>query len=404
MSEEVKTAVEALAKGFEEFKSANDLRLKEIEQKGAPDPVLEEKMSKIQDALDAAEKARDAALEAEKKSNRGRLNGKINGWELSHEKSAYQEGFGKYLRKGVDSGLDELQRKAMSVSSDPDGGYLVLPERNNQILQTMTETSPMRQLANVVSISSDAYEQPRRTSRGATGGWVSEQASRSQTNAPQIGLLRIPAHEIYAEPAVTQRMLDDPSIDIETWLGGQIADEYNFIENTGYVAGSGVGQPTGILSYANGTGIDQIEQVNSGTSGSVTADGMINLQSALKEDYLPGSVWMMNRLVKRDIRKLKDTTGRYLWEPGAYQSLPTAIPDTILGYPVYTASDMPVAAANSLSIAFGNFKRGYTIVDRLGIRVLRDNLTAKPFVLFYSTKRVGGAVVQSEAIKLQKLA
>ena len=400
----VKRAVDQLCNTFESFKSVNDARLKEVEKKGAADVLTKEHLDRIQNALDTSEKALQSALEAEKKAGRARLSGEDQNHGMSEERAEYKKHFNLFLRKGVENGLAELQAKAMSVGSDGDGGYLVLPERSSVIMQQVVETSPIRQLASVMSISTDSYEQPRRTGRASTGGWVSEMTTVVTSATPTIGMLRIPVHAMRAAPYASQNALDDMLIDVEAWLGEQLADEFSFLENTAFVTGMGVGQPTGFLSYANGTGVDQIEQIASGTSGAVTADGLINLQCALKDQYQPNATFVMNRLVKRDIRKLKDSTGSYLWEPGVYKGLPQSIPDMLLGKPAVTAADMPVAAANSLSVAYGDFKQGYTIVDRMGIRVLRDPFTAAPSVRFLSTKRVGGAVTQSEALKLQKLA
>lgn len=233
---------------------------------------------------------------------------------MSEERAEYKKHFNLFLRKGVENGLAELQAKAMSVGSDGDGGYLVLPERSSVIMQQVVETSPIRQLASVMSIM-DSYEQPRRTGRASTGGWVSEQTTVVTTATPTICMLRIPVHATRAAPLASQNALGRHP-DVEAWLGEQLADEFSFLENTAFVTGTGVGQPTGFLSYANGTGVDQIEQIASGTSGAVTADGLINLQCALKDQYQPNATFVMNRLVKRDIRKLSLSTGTYLWEPG----------------------------------------------------------------------------------------
>jgi HK97 family phage major capsid protein len=401
MTDNLKEVVEDVGRAFEDFKAANDARLKSLESKGSADVLIKDKLDRINDRFDAF----DAEVaEVRKVQNRSKLNGAEGKDGLSADEREHRKAMDRYLRKGIDTGLMELQTKTMQVQSEPDGGYLVTPTRMQTILENIVETSPVRQVASVITIGTDLFEQPRRSSRGSTGGWVTESASRTATTSPQLGLLRIATHEIYAAPQATQKLLDDAFIDVEAWLAGEIMAEYSFLENTAFVNGTGAGQPRGFLTYASGTSDGQIEQVGSGTSGVVTADGIIKLQSALKEFYDPGAVFMMNRLVKRDVRLLKDSQNRYLWEPGSYQSLPNGIPDTLLGKPVYTASDMPTSAANALAIVYGDFSKGYKIVDRMGIRVLRDPFTAKPNIQFYSTKRVGADVAIFEALKIQKLA
>jgi len=270
---------------------------------------------------------------------------------------------------------------------------------SGRIVATVFESSPVRAVAAVETIGSDSLELlVDKDEAGA--GWVAETEARAETASPDLAKIAIPAHEIYAEPRATQKLIDDASIDVETWLAGKVAEKFARTENTAFVNGSGVGQPRGFLTYPAGTAWGQIEQINSGSAGAVTADGLLDLQHALKEAHGAGAVWLANRLVLRDIRKLKDANGQYLWQPG----LRLDGQETLLGRPIHAASDMPVAAANSLSVAIGDFRSGYQIVDRIGIRVLRDPFTAKPYVKFYTTKRVGGDVVDFQAIKLQKLA
>jgi HK97 family phage major capsid protein len=234
----------------------------------------------------------------------------------------------------------------------------------------------------------------------AVAGWTTETAVVAETATPSIAKRHIQTHEMYAQPKATQKLVDDSAIDIEAWLSGKIADIFARTQNTAFIGGSGVGQPRGILTYAAGASWGQIQQVNSGTNGQVTADGLINLFYALKDGYARRASFLMNRSVVQQVRLLKQaTTNQYMWQPG----LAAGAPDTLLGVPVYMASDMPTAATNSLSVAVGDFKAGYQIVDRIGMRILRDPYTEKPFVKFYATARVGGDVVNSDAIKLMKL-
>jgi HK97 family phage major capsid protein len=235
----------------------------------------------------------------------------------------------------------------------------------------------------------------------AAAGWTSETASVSETSSPQIAKRNIQVHELYAQPKATQRLIDDSEIDIEAWIAAKVSDIFSRKENTAFISGNGVGQPRGILTYAAGTSWGSIQQVNSGTSAQVTADGLIKLYYALKDAYARRASFLMNRATVQAVRLLKETsTNQYLWQPG----LTAGAPDTLLGVPVFMAADMPVAVADSLSVAVGDFKSAYQIVDRAGIRILRDPFTDKPFVKFYTTKRVGGDVVNFDAIKLMKLA
>ncbi|MFO0388230.1 MAG: phage major capsid protein [Alphaproteobacteria bacterium] len=326
--------------------------------------------------------------------------------EASHPDSAISvkgnnqmKAFGKFLRTG-----DEHEMKAMSVGSDPDGGYLVLPTRSNRMVSRLFDTSPMRSVCAIETISTDALEMLNDTTE-LTASWVSETASRAVTATSQLGKYNIPTHEMYTSPKATQKIIDDGNISIENWLLDKTDKVFTRKENDAFVNGDGVGKPRGFLTYTTSTSGDssrawgQIQYVPSGTSAAVNADSLLDLMYALKADYRPGAVWMMPRAIANTVRKQKDGNGQYLWQPG----LSGNEPDRLLGFPLLYAEDMPAAAANSLSIAFGNFKEAYTIVDRAGIRVLRDPYTDKPNVIFYTTKRVGGAVVNFDAIKLLKL-
>lgn len=394
---ELKESFDAMGTAFEEFKKANDVRLKQIEKNGEADPLVQGAIEKLNKEMDDRQDAIDK-IEATMKrvANQG-----DSLKEVDVNAKAHKELFEKYVRGGDENGLLDAQMKSLSVGVDSDGGYTVTPETSNEILRTITESSPIRQIASVISIGTDTFQQLRRTGGAATGGWVTEKGTRGESNSPTLGRLDIPVHEQFAMPSATQKLLDDSSINIESWLGMEISDILSETENTSFVTGDGVGKPRGFLAYDAGTSDGQIQQVVSGTSGEVTADGLINVQTALKEGYQMGATWTMQRATRGLIRLLKDGgsgTDQYLWQPG----LTAGEPDTLLGKPIVLASDMPSAGANSLSIAYGDFKRGYKIVDRTGVTILRDPFTSKPFVLFYAVKRVGGAVVNYEAIKINK--
>ena len=394
---EITERVSNLGNAWEQFKQVNDARLREIERKGGADGLYDEHLHKINTALDGYKSRLD---QMETAYNRPML-GEAEGFK-SHDpmQAEYGKAFRNYLRKGMDAGLEALSTKALSVGSDPDGGYLVTATMSSKIVQSIFETSPLRQLASVETISSDALELIDDHDQAAAG-WTAETGSISETSSPTLAKRNIPTHELYAQPKATQKLVDDAAIDIESWLSNKIADIFSRKENTAFIGGTGVGTPRGILSYTAGTSWGQIEQVNSGTNGAVTADGIVTLFYALKDAYSKRASFLMNRSIVQAVRLLKlSATDEYVWQPG----LVAGAPDTLMGVPVHMAADMPTAATNSLSIAVGDFQAAYQIVDRRGINILRDPFTEKPFVKFYATKRVGGDVVNFEAVKLLKLA
>ena len=395
---EITDRVTALGHAWEQFKHINDERLREIERKGNADPLYNEHLGRISSALDQYKHRLD---QIETVYNRPVLSGANEEYKAADPRQGeYGKAFRNYLRKGMDAGLEAFQSKALSVGSDPDGGYLVTPAMSSKIVQAVFETSPMRQLASVETISTDSLELLDDHDQAAAG-WTAETGAVSETATPILAKRSIPTHELYAQPKATQKLVDDAAIDIESWLATKISDIFSRKENTAFVSGNGVGQPRGILTYPAGTSWGQVEQINSGTSGAVTADGLIKIFYALKDAYSKRASFLMNRTVVQAVRLLKEaTTNQYLWQPG----LAAGAPDTLMGVPVYMASDMPTAVADSLSVAVGDFKAAYQIVDRHGISILRDPFTEKPFVKFYATKRVGGDVVNTEAVKLMKLA
>ncbi len=405
--------VSELYRSFEQFKDANDQRLRQIETKGAADPLTEAKVNRLNDRFDSLETAlrrssRDtgvksteqeeaAAFAVERKYS---FAGELDVATYRHYKSALNN----YLRKN-NAGTDINEIKALSVGSDPDGGFAVPPDMGGRVISLILETSPMRQVANVVTIGSDALEGVNDLS-DATSGWVGETEARTETTSPKIGEWRIPVYEQYAEPRATQKLLDDAMFDIEGYLAAKIADRLSRMENAAFINGNGVKKPRGILTYAAGTpsssAFNVIEQVVSGGTGAFATsnpgDALINLVYSLKAPYRDNACFMMKRATLAEVRKLKDGNENYLWQP----DFQTRQGGTLLGFNVVEAEDMPAISSGSLAIAFGDFNAGYQIVDRQGIRILRDSFTAKPYVKFYTTKRVGGDVVNFEAIKLMK--
>jgi len=423
MSDEIKQAVDTINTAFTEFKAANDARLKEIETKGAADPVTESKLAAIEKSLDAAQKTADAAVLATKRQSRIVTDEKGNEVDLDQkalawadmiarksgsrasnfgakELDGYKNQFMSYLRKGEQvMGADEM--KALSVGSDPDGGFVVYPDMSGRVVSKVFETSPMRAYASVQTISTDALEGLFDLDE-ASSGWVGETQARAETSTPQLKTWRIPVHELFAFPKATQKVLDDAAINLEAWLAGKVSEKFARDEANAFVTGDGVSKPRGFLTYATGTTLPgTIEQVATGVSGAFAAapnggDVLIDALYGLKAQYRANATWFMNRATTKLARKLKDSDGSYIWSPG----IAAGQPASILGYPMASFEDMPDPAASSLSIAVGDMRAAYQIVDRVGIRVLRDPYTAKPYVGFYTTKRVGGDVVNFEALKL----
>lgn len=299
------------------------------------------------------------------------------------------------------------EKKTMVTGSNPDGGYSVLPDRRTDMLVTrIFETSPMRAVSSVITTGTNEVEIVIDDNEATSGGWVGEVTAPSDTATAQIGLLKIAVHEQYAMPKVTQKMLDDSYFNVEQWLSAKTNDKLTRTENTAFVSGDGANKPKGFLTYSawNSAGVyerNKLEQVNSGTSAVFTADGLRRLQGSLVEAYQANAVFLMKRDGFTDISLLKDGAGRYLLNE---RMLADGVDIRLLGKPLYFADDMQAKAADSLSVAYGDFGVGYTIVDRIGLRVLRDPYTSKPYIKFYTTKRVGGAVTNYQSIKIQKLA
>ncbi|MEA3030271.1 MAG: hypothetical protein QOG13_1596 [Sphingomonadales bacterium] len=325
---------------------------------------------------------------------------------LSGAKSESSPFVERYLRKGLEAGVE---LKAMSGATDAAGGYAVPEELDAQIERTLTAISPIRAIANVVKVGSAGYRKLV-TTGGTPSGWVAETAARPETGTPDFTEIAPPFGDLYANPAASQAMLDDAAFDVEAWLAGEIATEFARAEGAAFVAGNGTSRPKGFLAAPNSIDADGVRAfgtlqfIKTGVAGGFPAsnpqDKLIDLLQALRSPYRQGAVFVMNSATAAGIRKFKTADGAFLWQPG----LVGGQPDTLLGYPVVEAEDMPDVAANSLSIAFGNFKAGYLIAERAETQILRDPYTNKPFVHFYATKRVGGQVMNSEAIKLLKFA
>lgn len=318
----------------------------------------------------------------------------------------HQKAFGAYLRSGDDDGLRglEIEGKAMSTAVAADGGYLVAPQTAATVQNVLMSAASIRAIANVVNVDATSYDVLiDRADIGA--GWASETAAMAETDTPVIERITIPLHELSALPKTSQRLLDDSAFDIEGWLAGRIADKFARSEAAAFVNGDGADKPRGFLTYTN---MDNDSWSWGGLgwvpSGAATAllngDAIVDLVYALGAEYRAGATFVMNSKTTGVVRKLKDADGRYLWSDG----LAAGEPARLMGYPVLVAEDMPDIAAGAFPIAFGNFAAGYTIAERPDLRVLRYPFSAKPHVLFYATKRVGGAVSDFAAIKLMQIA
>lgn len=431
---EIKGLIEKQGQAWEEFKKTND-ELVKAKADGKAVADLEAKLAKINTDMDQLSELKaefdkfvaasqrpgaggqeKADLEAECKSWNAMLRadfqskGRPVPADVSPDAYAqYKSAFFNLIRHGDIERLSADERKAMSAGSDPDGGYLLPAPTVGRMVKRVWEQSIMRQIASVQSISTDSLEGIVDNDE-ADAGWVSEIGTRNDTDTPQVGKYRIEAHEMYAQPKVTQKLIDDAATDVEAWLADKVADKFARIEGAAFWNGNGVGQPRGLASYPTAATTDDtrpwgtFEHVNTGANGdfhSTKADPLQDLLGSFKDQYLQGASFVMRREVRTKIRKMKEATSdRYLWEP----SLQAGQPDRLLGYPTRIDQYMPGLGTGSLSLAFGDFKEAYTIVDRIGVRTLRDPYTAKPYIRFYSTKRTGGGAINFEAVKFLRFA
>jgi HK97 family phage major capsid protein len=375
---------------FEAFKDANDDRLLQIEKRMSADVITSDKVDRINKAVDELIlKSRRPALSAEKVL----------------EPSEHKRAFDGYVRKGEAHGLSALEAKAMSISSNPDGGYLVPQETEAEIGRLLSKASPMRQIADVRQVSSSIYKKPFATT-GAASGWVGETAARPQTNSPTLAELQFPAMELYAMPAATQSLLDDSAVNLDEWIAREVETAFAEQESEAFITGNGTNKPKGFMDYtkvANAAWTwGNTGYIASGVAGGFAttnpSDKLVDLIYSLKAGYRQNGRWVLNRSTQATIRKFKDAQGNYLWQPAA-----TADGNaSLLSFPVIESEYMPDIATDAHAIAFGDFKRGYLIVDRVGVRMLRDPYSTKPYVLFYTTKRVGGGIQDFDAIKTLK--
>ncbi len=391
----MKAAQADFASTFDAFKDANDMRLAELEKKQSGDGLLTDKVKRLNAALDVqAKRIENLAITASQPV--------LNGEAINTEaKSAWSS----YIRTGDGSELASLEGKSLTSSVDAEGGYVAPAETESRIDRALTEASPFRSISTIRRVGAGHFKKPV-SAGGAASGWAGETDARIETTAPQLELLEFPAGELYAMPAATQTLLDDGVADVDQWLADEVRDVFAAQETAAFTTGDGVNKPKGILDY---TQVDNASHswgnlgyLATGTAGGFDAaapiDDLMDLIYAPETRYRSGASFVMNRRTLSEVRKFKDNDGNYIWQP----STDAGQPSTLLGYRLTEVEDMPDITSEGAAIAFGDFRRGYLIVDRQGIRVLRDPYSAKPYVLFYTTKRVGGGVQDFNAIKLLK--
>lgn len=440
---EVKKALEESNQLFEGQLKAINAKITALEAKGdAVDPLLKESREKINQVLERASemneefiKAKAAVARIEKlglgpaegrdaiEAETRAFNLERRSWaqargaaapadEVTPEQyKAYKAAFERYLRVG-EKGLTVEETRAMSTGNDLNGGFLVTPDRTGQMVRRIYETSDVRRFASVQAISTDALEGSADLDE-ASGGWVGETSTRTTSNTPVVPTpWRIPVHEVFSNPNATQRLLNDANVDVAAWLVAKVSDRLSRLQNTAFVTGNGIARPRGFASYTTAATADASrawgtpEHVATGSNGSFGTDPnaiqkLNDLMGKLKDAYVPGAAFYMNRTTKFAIRNLTDasSSGKFVFIP----SFQAGVPDQILGAPVYVLQDMAErTVTDALAIAYGNMAAFYQIVDRQGISVLVDPYTNKPYVHFYTTARVGGDVIHFEAMKFLK--
>lgn len=392
VSGDVRAAIAELNRDWEAFKATMAEKDKELTRR-FDDVVTTEKLEKINSSVGELQAAVDqanaklAAIEAGAGSDPRKV-----------KDPEYTEAFHAHFRKGD-------VRASLNKGADAEGGYLAPVEWDRTITDKLIEVSPMRQIASVQTISTAGFKKVLNL-RGTASGWVGETAPRPETSTPNFGEMTFQPGEIYANPLATQQMLDDAEINLESWLAMEAETEFSLQEGLAFISGDGSNKPRGFLTFVAGgsaAGVNPLGAIEARNAASATAlnpDELLDVIYALPSAFTQSARWVMNRTTQGVVRKLKDGDGTYLWQP----SFVAGQPATIAGYPVTEMPGMPDIAANAMPIAFGDFRRGYLIVDRTGVRVLRDPYSNKPYVHFYTTKRVGGGVQNPETIKVLKMA
>lgn len=380
---------------FAEFQKKNDKRVDALEsEKGKLSGQVDTLNGKLTELDSLKSDLEKELLELKRPGATG----------VNKDAAAHKSAFAGFLRKGKEDGLLDLQQKALSIAVDADGGFAVPEELDRSLLELLRDESPMRSVCNQITISTSDYKKLVNLG-GAGSGWVGETAARPATGTPTLATIVATMGEIYANPQASQTSLDDMFFDAEAWLTSEVAREFAEKEGLAFLSGDGTDKPKGILANTLATTSDatrafgQIQKVHSGTAGDFNGDDLLSVIYNLKKGLRNGAQWMFAGTTLHKVRTLKDSNGNYLWVPGLQAGEASAL----LGYAVAENEDMPVVAADANAVMFGNFMRAYTIVDRIGTRVLRDPYTNKPNVGFYTTKRVGGMLTDSNAVKVLTL-
>jgi HK97 family phage major capsid protein len=376
-----------LLQAFEAFKDANDERLDQIEKRMGADVVTADKVDRINKALD----------ELTLKMKRPQLGPAEKAQPTEHKRA-----FDAYVRKGESAGLFEIEAKSMSVASNPDGGYLVPLETEHEIGRILSNASAFRAISAVRQVSATSFLKPFAIA-GAACGWVAENAVRPETASPTLASLSFPTMELYAMPSATQSLLDDSVVNLDQWLAQEVQTVFAEQESQAFVAGNGTNKPRGFTDYNKVADASwtwgNIGYLATGVAGGFAAsnpsDKLIDLIYTLKAGYRQNANWVMNRKTQSAVRKLKDGQGNYIWQPAVAVDGKASL----MNFPITESEHMPDIATDAFAVSLGDFRQGYLIVDRVGIRILRDPYSSKPYVLFYTTKRVGGGVQNFEAIK-----
>lgn len=400
----VQKAIDDSNKAFEAFKEINESKSKSQGDKLAE---MEKAFADVTKSQEEVKTLKALVETMEAKANRPGFGA---GTDVEKAQVEHKEAFGGYMRKGREYDLG-IEQKALAISTNggADGGFAVPKVIDAMIQDLLVNISPIRSIASIQQISTSDFHKLVNL-RGTASGWVGEVAARPSTTTPTLADIKPTMGELYANPQATQQMLDDSFFNAEAWLADQVATEFARAEGAAFINGTGSSMPTGFLAgtpLATADGVrafGSLQYVPTGVAGGFAAssptDLFFSVASQLKKGQRQGAKWLMSKATLFQVAAFKDSSGRYIFTP----VMSPEVPASILGWEAVEAEDMPGVAANSFAIAFGNFKNGYLIVDRIGTRVIRDPFTNKPYIGFYTTKRTGGAVIDSEAIKLVKFA
>lgn len=394
---EIKALIEEQGRAFEAFKAEHEAAIADV-RRGTEDVVRTEKVDRINEAVSDLQAALD-----EQATKLAALKTGPQGDEKAVKNAAYSAAFDKFFREGDErelrAAIKDAPRADLNTATPSEGGYFAPVEWDRTVVDALKIVSPMRNIAMVQSISTNSFTKVY-NDRQTASGWVGETAARPKTDAAGLSSETFECGEIYANPAATQRILDDALINIEQWLAREVQTEFAYQEGVAFVSGNGTNKPRGLLDYtaSDSHPFGPIPEVATGSASAVTADGLVDLVYDLPSERTANARFVMNRKTQGAVRKLQDANNQYLWQPG----LQAGQPATILGFPVTELAAMPDIAANALPIVFGDFS-GYLVLDRMGIRLLRDPFTNKPFVQFYTTKRVGGGVVDTTLFRYHRV-